>query len=162
EDAAPPGRVYWQFVLPQNERLLATPLDMTSEMVWSRDGWSFAERPVLDQRQLESWIKASRQELLPAASTDYLFGGLGRWPRLTVVLAPRWLTAVVSSSLALGLGLALIHIRMTRSPVFFLGLGVCFAGLAMVAPHMAWIAAQGAVLGVLTAACAAGLAWATA
>src|SRR5205823_9559838 len=87
EEALPPRRVYWQLLLPEDRHLVASPDELTSEMAWAADRWPLMRRPVMDQRQLEAWIKASRQPLLPRGGNEYLFGAPGSWPTLNVVAA---------------------------------------------------------------------------
>ena len=68
---------------------------------------------VLDQRQLEAWIKASRQPLLPRGANEYLFGALGSWPTLNVVAAQSRGTIIsvfVNANVPLGPGLAFVDV----------------------------------------------------
>ena len=94
--------MYWQLLLPEDRHLVASPDELTSEMAWAADRWPLMRRPVMDQRQLEAWIKASRQPLLPRGANEYLFGALGSWPTLNVVAAPRWFIVSLASVAALG------------------------------------------------------------
>jgi hypothetical protein len=159
EDALPPRRVYWQVVTPGDRHLVLPPTELTSEMAWSTDGLSVSQRPVLDQRQLESWMKASRQALLPRASNEYLFGALGRWPTMTVGLAHRRAIAAVASALFLAGGLLLIHVPRARHPSLILLVAVVLGAAAVVSPATALLAAQGALLGILVTMVAVAIAW---
>lgn len=154
EEALPPRRVYWQLVLPEDRHLIASPDELTSEMAWAVDRWPLMQRPVMDQRQLEAWIKASRQPLLPRGANEYLFGALGRWPTLNVLAAPRWMIVSASSVAVLGFGLLLIHVPRLRSPALLLSVAVIVAGAAVTAPQAALVLAQGAILGLIVAVAA--------
>jgi hypothetical protein len=159
EEALPPRRMYWQLLLPEDRYLIASPDELTSEMAWAADRWPLMQRPVMDQRQLEAWIKASRQPLLPRGANEYLFGELGHWPALSVVAAPRWMIASVASIAVLGLGLLLIHVPVLRSPAVLLTAAVIVAGGALAAPLAALILAQGAILGLGVVIMAIAVAW---
>jgi hypothetical protein len=158
EEATAPRRVYWQVAMPDDQYLIA-PAGMAAEMAWSSDRWLGGRRPVMDQTQLETWIKASRQESLPRGVNEYLFGTLGRWPTLHMAGAHRRLVVGLASGAMLILGLLLVHVPRLRSPGLLLAAGVAIIGGAVAAPELALLAAQGAVLGVLIAAGAAAFAW---
>jgi hypothetical protein len=158
EEATPPRRVYWQVAMPEDEYLIA-PAGMAAEMAWSPDRWLGGRRPVMDQTQLETWIKASRQESLPRGVNEYLFGTLGRWPTLHMTGAHRRLVVAVASGAMLVVGLLIVHIPRLRSPGLLLAVGVMIIGGAVAAPELARVAAQGALLGVLITAGAAAFAW---
>src|SRR5439155_12373062 len=132
-------------LLPEDRHLIASPDELTSEMAWATDRWPQMQRPVMDQRQLEAWIKASRQPLLPRGANEYLFGGLGRWPTLNVVAAQRWLIVSLASVAVLVFGLLLIHVPGMRSPGVLLTAAVIIAAGAVVTPQAALVAAQGAL-----------------
>jgi len=159
EEALPPRRVYWQLLLPEDRHLVASPDELTSEMAWAADRWPLMRRPVMDQRQLEAWIKASRQPLLPRGANEYLFGGLGSWPTLNVVAAPRWFVVSLASVAVLVFGLLLIHVPPMRSPGVLLTAAVIVGGMAVAAPQAALVLAQGALLGVAVAVAAVAVAW---
>jgi hypothetical protein len=154
-DATPPRRMFWQLVVPENQYQLLSPGDMAAEMAWPPDRFMLARRPVMDQRQLETWIKASRQEPLPRGMNEYLYGTLGRWPTLRVISAPRLLVVSLASGALLAAGLLLLHVPRLRSPGLLLAAAALLAAGALVAPDFALLAAQAAVLGVIVTAAAA-------
>ncbi len=162
EDALPPRRVYWQLLLPEDRHLIASPSKLTSEMAWAADRWPLLQRPVMDQRQLEAWIKASRQPPLPRGSNEYLFGALGQWPTLDVMAAQRWLIVALASTAVLALGLLLIHVPRMRSADVMLAVAVVIGAGALAAPQAALVLAQGALLGLAVAVAAVSVAWITA
>jgi len=159
EEAIAPRRVYWQLVLPQEEHLLTAPRTLTSEMAWAAEGGFIVQRPVMDQRQLEAWMRASRQAPLPRGANVYLFGAVGEWPTFAVVAAPRRVIVAVGSGLVLAIGMLLIHVPRARSPSLVLVLSTGVAGVALVAPQIALLTLQGAALGVAIVMMAAAFAW---
>jgi hypothetical protein len=162
DEAAAPRRVYWQLVLPQDEHLLATPEEWAAEMAWSSAGplqGLVGRRPVMDQRQLEAWIKASAQESLPRGVNEYLFGTLGRWPTLPVICSHRRVIVPLASVAVLIVGLLLVHVPQLRSPSFLLVVAVALGAGAVAAPDLALLLARAATFGLLVAAGAAAWAW---
>jgi hypothetical protein len=149
DDAAPPKRIYWQLALPEQEHLLLPPADLAKEMAWTFDRGFVARRPIMDQRQLEAWIKASAQDSLPRNVNTYLFGALGRWPVFEIKAANRRLIVAVASGSLLALGLLLLHVPQLRSPQLLMLVAVVLGAAALVAPDAALLAAQAAVFGLL-------------
>lgn len=141
-------RVYWQLVLPPDERLVGPPAAMTLEMHWRRLGLFFERCSSLEQEELEQWIGASRQEPLPASVPRYLFSGFGEAEAIVVAVAPRWGLVLVFSGVALCCGLLLIHVPRLRHPSLLFLLGVAaLAGMAA-APDSALVVAQASGLGL--------------
>jgi hypothetical protein len=159
EEAAPPRRMYWQLVLPEDQTLLLPPNDLVAEMAPASGLWPWLRQPVMDQPQLEAWVQATRQPPLPRASQRYLFGTLSRWPVLKAVVVPRRLLVVGASSVILVLGLLLIHVPALRRPgLLWTGAVAILAG-SLVAPETALVVAQAGWLGMIVLLAAAAMAW---
>ncbi len=152
DGAGQPRRTYWQLALPASEHLLAGPSDLAAEMVWSAERWPLTRQPVLDQRQLEDWTHASRQDPLPRGMRTYLFGTLGRAATMQIWTIHRRTLMAAASGGVLLLGLALLHWPALRRPSAVLALAVVLAGAALAAPDTAILVGQAAVLGLLVAA----------
>jgi hypothetical protein len=159
DGAGPPHRSYWQLALPPSEHLLVLPREWTAEMQWNTDPWLLKHRPALDEQQLQRWVGASRQEPLPRGANIYLFGGLGEAPALEVLVAHRRLIVAGCSGAVLLIGLLLVHVPRLRSPSLLFVAAVLVAGLAVVAPDLALLAGQSALLGLTIAAAAAAWIW---
>jgi hypothetical protein len=159
EDALPPRRAYWQFALPENQHLLFTTGDITNEMAWTGENWLIERRPVMDQRQLEAWMKASRQPTLPRASNEYLIGSLGQWPAVHAWIGYRPFVVSVASGMLLVAGLSLIHIPRLRSLSVGFPAAVGIAAATLIAPHAAIVIAQAGLLGLATVLAAALFSW---
>lgn len=147
-EAEAPRRAYWQLVMPRSMHLVSMPDELSAEMMWSGDRWEILWRPVLDQRQLESWMKASRQDSLPAGSNEYLFGAIGRWPTLPIQVASRKILVSIASSCVLTLGLLLLHLRWLRRPSALFVAAVLLTGTALVWPEVAILIGQAGVWGL--------------
>ena len=147
-DAEPPRRAYWQLVIPENEHLLTLPPELSAEMAWSPARFRLTRRPILDQRQLESWLKASRQDSLPMGANEYLFGSVARWPVLGVDVAERRFIVAIASAAVLLLGMLLLNIAKLRNPSILFVLAVLLAGTAMIWPDAAILVGEGSLLGL--------------
>jgi hypothetical protein len=147
-DAEPPRRAYWQLVTSPGEHLIAFPQQLSAEMAWSTDRFRMFRRPILDQRQLESWMKASRQDLLPYTGHEYLFGTVARWPILAVQTARSSAIVGLASASVLLIGLALLYIPALRRPDFLLCAAILLAAGGVVWPDTAIIVGQAGVLGL--------------
>jgi hypothetical protein len=155
-ESEPPRRAYWQLVMPEDQHLLEMPPEMSAEMTWSRNGLRVFRRPILDQRQLEGWLKASRQDALPSTANEYLFGSVARWPTLTFDSTNRRVLVSAASAGVLLFGLLFVNLKWLRRPsvLFVLALTLCSA--ALVWPEAALLVAQGSLLGLVIGGVIAG------
>jgi hypothetical protein len=162
DGAAPPRRTYWQLLLPGDEHLLLPPSDLEVEMAWSRSylmTGSLMRRPLLDQRALESWIGASRQDPVPRGANEYLFGTLGRMPTFSLTAGNRRFLVAFGSAGALLLGLLVLYVPRLRSPTMLLVGAVCLVSISLVFPELSLLIGQWSLLGVLVALAVAAWTW---
>jgi hypothetical protein len=147
-DAEAPKRVYWQLVTPPGEHLISLPGELSSEMAWTSDRFHMFRRPILDQRQLESWMKASRQDLLPSTAHEYLFGAVARWPTLSVQTARSSVIVGLASAAVLLIGLGILYLPQLRRPEFLFAFAVGLAAASILWPDAAVLAGQAGALGL--------------
>jgi len=147
-DAEPPRRAYWQLVTSPGEHLIAFPQDLSAEMAWTTDRFHMFRRPILGQQELESWIKASRQDLLPYTAHEYLFGAIARWPSLNVRIARSSVVVALTSAIVLLAGVTLLNIPLLRRPEILLLAGVVLSAGAVVWPDTAILVGQAGALGL--------------
>jgi hypothetical protein len=147
-DAEAPRRAYWQLVTSPGEHLISFPQQLSAEMAWSADRFHMFRRPILDQRQLESWMKASRQDLLPYTAHEYLFGAVARWPTLTVQTARSSAVVGLASAIILLVGLAFLYVPALRRPEILFAASLVLAASAIIWPDTAIIVGQASALGV--------------
>jgi hypothetical protein len=147
-DTEPPRRTYWQLVAAPGEHLISFPQHLSTEMAWSSDRFHMFRRPILDQRQLESWMKASRQDLLPYTAHEYLFGTVARWPSLAVQTARSSAIVALASAAVLLVGLSLLFVPALRRPELLFSAAVALAAAAVIWPDTAIIVGQAGALGM--------------
>jgi hypothetical protein len=148
EGATPPRRLYWQLALPENEQLIVPPGDLAAEMSSTGSTWLLGRSPLLDQRQLEAWIGASRQDPLPHAVNQYLFGAVGQTPTMDLAVASRRLVLTLASGLALAGGLAILFLPWLRSATTLLVATVLLGAASLALPDAALLAGRSALLGL--------------
>jgi hypothetical protein len=141
-------RVFWQVILPRDEHLLWTTSDVTADQKWQWQGWYWSRQANLQQRDLEDWIEASRQDPVPHNTNQYLFTSFRFPDRLVLVTAHRTVLVFAVAGAVLAAGLGLFYLPALRHPALVMGLGVGLAAVAFVVPESALMAAQAAVLGI--------------
>jgi hypothetical protein len=147
-DTEAPRRAYWQLVAAPGEHLISFPQQLSAEMAWSSDRFHMFRRPILDQRQLESWMKASRQDLLPYSAHEYLFGAVARWPTLAIQTARSSAIVALASATVLLVGLALFFIPALRRAELLFSAAVALAAGGVIWPDTAIIVGQAGALGM--------------
>jgi hypothetical protein len=145
---------YWQLILPMDELLVwADPrLAMDWSWAWQWLGWQRAPR--WNQAELEDWIRASRQEPVPQATSRYLFSTFGAPRRLEVVSVIRSAVVLVISGLALFTGLLIVYFRRMRHPAALIAVAVVVLACALLNPELAILVAQAGSLGAVLVALA--------
>jgi hypothetical protein len=151
EGASLSQRCFWQVCLPRDEHLVVPPASYAAEMQWQPDHWPGLLRPARSQEHLETWIGAAPQDLLPEGTNEYLFSTLGTTPPLTLTVASRRTLLVVGAGTALIMGLALLYVRVLRTPGALLALALVLGAAALVLPEATVLVAQAAAVGVAVA-----------
>ena len=148
---------YWQLTLPPDEYLLAGPADWTPEFVWQRQLLSWFRRPLLDGRDLNTWIGAPGDEVSAPAGNRYLFSTIEPLGSFDVGTVRRSLLVLTVSGLVLALGLIWLYWRPARRPVWLFLAGVATLSAAGLWPDAALLWLQAAVFGGLLALTAVAL-----
>lgn len=137
---------YWQLCLPADKHLLGDPAGYIPEMEHSWRGWIWDRRGALSQKDLETWVGASRQDPVPPQTNQYLFRGFGTVENISLLAASRRVILAIAGGLVLGLGLLLLHVRSVRHPAAGLALAVAIICAGLIWPVAALLLAQGASL----------------
>ena len=148
DGASPPRRFYWELLLPQDEHLVLAPAALASEMDWSSKYGIPVRKIKLDQRQLETWIGATRQDELPQGSNRYVFSALGRSPVLSFAALHRRILILAASGAVLVLGLLLIHVPAIRRPEALLFVALLLVGSTVLYPDAAYVFSRSCLIGV--------------
>lgn len=154
-----PQRIQWQVVLPSHEHLLFDPAEYAPEMKWAWRKYYWSRTSMYDQRWLEDWCNASRQEPLPASLNSYLYSTVGSEPEMQLRTIGQRSLAIWLASLGLLVGLLVLHLPQVRSATGLLILACVVFGLGMAAPQTMLFVAQLIGLGLVIVAIIAGLNW---
>jgi hypothetical protein len=154
-----PQRLQWQVILPPHEHLLFDPADYAPEMKWAWRNYYWSRVALYDQRWLEDWCSASRQEPLPASLNSYLYSTVGSEPELQLRTMGQRSLAISLASLGLLLGLLVLHVPQVRSATGLLILAAILLGLGFAAPQTMLFVAQVFGLGLVIVAVIAALRW---
>jgi hypothetical protein len=146
-------QMYWQLVLPRDEHVVLSPRNFTGESTWGWSGSYWGRQPLLDQAQLEDWVGLPRAErgLATGGVNDYLFSTLGTINDAELRTASRSMIVLAASGAVLLAGLLLIYWPKARHPASLLLATVALAGVLVLMPEPALLAAQAAVLGLVLA-----------
>lgn len=154
-----PQRLQWQVILPSHEHLLLDPAEYAPEMKWAWRNYYWSRVALYDQRWLEDWCSASRQEPLPASLNSYLYSTVGSEPELQLRTMGQRSLAISLASLGLLLGLLVLHVPQVRSATGLLILAAILLGLGFAAPQTMLFVAQIIGLGLVIVAVIAALRW---
>ena len=148
EGASPPRRIFWELSLPQDEHLVIAPPELASEMDWTVKYGILNRQAKLDQRQLEAWVGASRQDELPQNSNRYVFSALSRNPEFRFVGLHRRVLLLAASGIFLTVGLMVIHIPAIRRPEALLFVALLLVGSTLLYPDAAYVISRSCLVGV--------------
>src|SRR4029079_149591 len=140
-------RLYWQLVVPGDQHYIGSPSQLTPEFAWNWFGWGWSRHNHWDQADLENWIGAAHQDLLPSATNRYLFSMAGNPQRLVAHTAARWQLVLCASALVLVVGLLWLKMKTNRQGAGLFAGGVVFLATAVWLPGAALLFGQASVLG---------------
>jgi len=145
------GRTYWQLVLPRDRHLISGPDGYINEYAWTWNGWCFVRRPLLEQANLEEWMRAGRSAPLPLGTNRYLFSSMQGLPPQQFQVIGRWQIVLCASAAALVGGLLLLYVPACRRPPALFVAGLAGLTLAALYPDPAALFLQAASLGLVLA-----------
>jgi hypothetical protein len=150
--------LYWEVELPASEHWIGATDDAYSPLMeWRGAGLAFTRQPTAASADLLAAAGGS-QFLLSATGNRYLFRGDEGLVPLGLQTLHRATWVLLTSGLALGLGLMLLYLPAVRQAKFLLAASVLGTVLVLLWTDLAILAAQGGSLGVALAALAAMLA----
>ncbi|MFO0912270.1 MAG: hypothetical protein U0795_04910 [Pirellulales bacterium] len=143
------GRWIWQVVVGPDQHVYATSINLTPLDRWNWQGWYWARAATWQQADLESWLKASRQPPIPAASHQYTFTSLRPADSAQLwLLEQRWVL-IIGAGLAVLMLLAWTQYPVLRHWGLTVPLAFALLCLGIWAPTPALMLGQAAVVGVL-------------
>lgn len=152
-------RFYWQLVLPRSEYLCWSPDSLIREGAWRWQGLFFGRETNLNQSELEDWLQASRQQVLPQATNQYLYSSLGSVTPRVFFSAKRHVLVLGFSGAVLAVSCLLIYVPRLRHPALLVAGAVALAAFGAIYSEPAVLAAQAASVGIALVPVARLLEW---
>lgn len=159
EGAEPPQRIQWQVILPSQEHLLFDPPEYAPENRWTWRNYFWSRTAMYDQRTLEDFCGASRQDPFPASLNSYLYSSVGSEPALRLRTIGQRPLAIWLAGTGLLCGLLLLHVPQVRSSTGLLILAAILLAFGFAAPQATLFAAQIVAIGLVVVAMSATLRW---
>jgi hypothetical protein len=142
---------YWQIILPPNRHIIGIPKGWTPEYRWAWNGLFVGRVPSIHQDDI-GLEDRKRETAEPVSNMNqYLYSNLHPASEATLYIVDRSLIVLVSSSLALFIGLVLIYIPGSRYYGSFFGLIVAFFAVLYYRPAPVLLMLQASSFGVCLA-----------
>ncbi len=141
---------YWQIILPQHRHLLGVPGGWTPEYTWAwTKGLFWGRIPSMTLKDAGFDSDSTETRRVPPESNQYLFSSLNPPSSVSFYLLDRSWIILLSSGLALLVGLVLIYFPKTRYPGSLFGLGLAFLAMLLYRPAPVLLMLQASSLGVV-------------
>ncbi len=143
---SPFDRFYWQLVVPSIHHLGVAPNNMTPEWAWSWGGLWWERSSGLRQADLESWSGATPQTETGGAVNSYVLSSFGSSRAFQVWVLSRFVLWLPIGLIAIAFSVLLVSFRSLRHPAFLLVVAGCVLSASMLAPDLAVLLGQTAIL----------------
>jgi hypothetical protein len=139
-------RFYWQLAVPSIQHMGLTSGQVTPEWIWKWNGLWWSRESGKQQPDLERWVGATPQTDLPLSVNAYLFSSFGGGRSFQIWLLSRFMMWLPIGLVAILVSILLISFRTLRHPAFLLFAAGGLATAAMLAPDLAVLLGQTALL----------------
>jgi hypothetical protein len=148
----------WDVRLGWSRAVLGVPPGWTDANRWYWDWYIWKRRPVLDERELASWVRGPGSTASPDAAAEslddsafhrYLFSRVGEPAPLRLTIWPRWALVAACSGLVLAAGMLAILLRPDARWVWAGALVLALLAAVALEPNTGFQLAQSALIGVL-------------
>ena len=143
--------LFWQVILQQNQHIIGTPTGWTLEYDWSWNGLFWWRVPSIRKGDLGFELDSAIDEAGISKSSQYVFSRLQPTQQVTLFIVNRSSIILVSSSIALLIGLVLIYVPQSRYAGSLFGLGVVLVSVIFYQPPLALLGLHAAAFGVFLA-----------
>ncbi len=139
-------RFYWQLVVPAIQHMGLASSDLTPEWVWKWNGFWWSRQSGMRQPELERWVGATQQTDLPLSVNSYLLSSFGSGRSFQVWVLSRFMMWLPIGLVAILVSILLISFRALRHPALLLLTAGGLATAAMLAPDLAVLLGQTALM----------------
>lgn len=142
---------YWQVILPPGLHVVNLPKGWMPEYHWGWNRYFVGRIPSMSMEDIGLTDALSDQAKIPDAANQYLYSNIRSAPYVSLTVVDRAIIVLISSSLALLVGLVLIYFPKTRHVGSLFGLLVALFAMILYQPAPILLMLQASVLGVLLA-----------
>jgi hypothetical protein len=139
-------RFYWQLAVPAIQHIGFASGQLTPEWIWKWNGLWWTRESVMKQHDLERWVGATHQTDLPLSVNSYLLSSFGGRRSFQIWVLSRFLMWLPIGLVAILVSILLISFRALRHPAFLLFAAGGLATAAMLAPDLAVLLGQTALM----------------
>jgi hypothetical protein len=139
-------RFYWQLAVPSIQHMGFSSARMTPEWIWKWNGIWWSRESGMKQPDLEQWVGATLQTDLPLSVNCYLLSSFGGGRSFQVWVLSRFMMWLPIGMAAILVSVLLISFRSLRHPAFLLLAAGGLATAAMLAPDLAVLLGQTALM----------------
>jgi hypothetical protein len=139
-------RRYWQLIVPSIQHLGIASTQLTPEWTWVWGGLYWERESGLSQSDLERWSGAMPQTELSGSVNSYVLSSFGSSRPFKVWVLSRFVLWLPVGLLAILSSVLLLSVRSLRHPAFMLVVAGLLLTAAMLAPDLAVLLGQAAVL----------------
>ena len=142
---------FWQVILQQNQHIIGAPVGWTLEYNWSWNGLFWWRVPSVRKSDIGFLPDKTDTEVDISAASQYVFSHIQPPRNVTLYVVNRSRIILVSSSIALLIGLVLIYIPQSRYVGSLFGLGIVLLAVLLYQPPLVLLMLQAATLGIFLA-----------
>ena len=142
-------RFYWQLAVPSIQHFGFASARMTPEWNWEWRNLWWNRESKMKQAELERWVGATQQTDLPVSINSYLLSSFGGGRSFQIWVVSRFLLWLPIGFLSIVISVLLVSFRSLRHPAFLLLGAGGIATAAMLAPDLAVLLGQTAVVSLV-------------
>ena len=139
-------RFYWQLAVPSIQHMGFASAPMTPEWIWKWNGCWWSRESGMKQSDLERWVGATQQTDLPLSVNGYLLSTFGGGRSFQIWVLSRFMMWLPIGLVAILVSILLISFRLLRHPAFLLLAAGGLATAGMLAPDLAVLLGQTAMI----------------
>jgi hypothetical protein len=139
-------RFYWQLAVPAIQHIGFAAGQLTPEWIWKWNGLWWTRESAMEQQDLERWVGATQQTDLPLSVNSYLLSSFGGERSFQIWVLSRFLMWLPIGLAAILVSILLISFRALRHPAILLLAAGGLASAAMLAPDLAVLLGQTALM----------------
>jgi hypothetical protein len=140
---------YWQLILPSSRHTIGIPSGWSAEYYWAWRHFFFGRVPSMQKTDFGFDDNFPEKNVVPSEANQYLYSSIQPSNSVELYLFDRSLLVLMSSAVALLLGLSLIYFPAVRYTGSLFALGVAFLAILFYRPAPVLLMLQAASFGIV-------------